>query len=61
VGHLIRVAQIMEDVDAVAGLAVAGATYRGVGVPACIGSGRDAARRLLDARAAGGARAPAER
>jgi protoporphyrinogen/coproporphyrinogen III oxidase len=61
VGHLIRVAQIMEDVDAVGGLAVAGATYRGVGVPACIGSGRDAARRLLDARAAGGTRAPAER
>jgi protoporphyrinogen/coproporphyrinogen III oxidase len=61
VGHLIRVAQIMEDVDAVGGLAVAGATYRGVGVPACIGSGRDAALRLLDARAAGGTRAPAER
>lgn len=61
VGHLIRVAQIMEDVDAVGGLAVAGAAYRGVGVPACIGSGRDAARRLLGARAAGGARAPAER
>jgi oxygen-dependent protoporphyrinogen oxidase len=61
VGHLIRVAQIMEDVDAVGGLAVAGAAYRGVGVPACIGSGRDAARRLLDARAAGGTRAPADR
>ncbi len=61
VGHLIRVAHIMEDVDAVGGLAVAGATYRGVGVPACIGSGRDAARRLLDARAAGGTRAPAGR
>ncbi len=31
------------------GLEVAGATYRGVGVPACIGSGRDAARRALAA------------
>jgi len=29
------------------GLEVAGATYRGVGVPACIGSGRAAARRAL--------------
>jgi protoporphyrinogen/coproporphyrinogen III oxidase len=61
VGHLLRVAQIMEDVDSVGGLAVAGGTYRGVGVPACIGSGRDAARRLLDALAAGGNRATAER
>ncbi len=61
VGHLIRVARIMEDVDAVGGLAVAGATYRGVGVPACIGSGRDAARRLLDALSAGGTRTPAGR
>jgi oxygen-dependent protoporphyrinogen oxidase len=61
VGHLVRTAQIMEDVDAVGGLAVAGAAYRGVGIPACIGSGRDAARRLLDSLAAGGARTPAGR
>jgi oxygen-dependent protoporphyrinogen oxidase len=25
-----------------------GASYRGIGIPACIGSGRDAAKRLLD-------------
>jgi protoporphyrinogen/coproporphyrinogen III oxidase len=61
VGHLIRVAQIMEDVDSVGGLAVAGASYRGVGVPACIGSGRDAARRLLEALAPWGKRATARR
>ena len=29
------------------GLEVAGAAYRGVGIPACIGSGRAAARRAL--------------
>jgi protoporphyrinogen/coproporphyrinogen III oxidase len=61
VGHLIRTAQITEDVDAVGGLALAGAAYRGVGIPACIGRGRDAARRLLDSLAAGGARTPAGR
>ena len=57
VGHLIRVSRIMEDVDAVGGLAVAGAAFRGVGIPACIGSGRDAARHVLDALPAGGGRA----
>jgi oxygen-dependent protoporphyrinogen oxidase len=34
------------------GLAVAGAALAGVGVPACIGTGRAAARRLHEARAA---------
>jgi oxygen-dependent protoporphyrinogen oxidase len=29
------------------GLALAGAAYRGVGIPACIASGRDAAHALL--------------
>ena len=61
VGHLIRVAQIMEDVAAVGGLAVAGAAYRGVGIPACIGSGRDAARQVLAAVQRGGGRARAGR
>ncbi len=32
------------------GLALAGAAYGGVGLPACIHDGREAARRLLDAR-----------
>jgi len=47
VGHLIRVAKIEEAVSALPGLAVAGAAYRGVGIPACIGSGRRAARAVL--------------
>lgn len=44
VGHLIRVARIEEELAGVTGLAVAGASLRGVGIPACIGSGRAAAR-----------------
>ncbi len=44
VGHLVRVARIEEDVAGLPGLAVAGAALRGVGIPACIGSGRAAAR-----------------
>ncbi|GAA1924851.1 protoporphyrinogen oxidase [Nocardioides marmoribigeumensis] len=38
VGHLDRVARIRSAVAAVPGLAVCGATYDGVGVPACIAS-----------------------
>ena len=44
VGHLIRVTRIEEDLAALPALAVAGAALRGVGIPACIGSGRAAAR-----------------
>jgi len=42
-------AELVADIEAglPAGLEVAGAAYRGVGIPACIGSGRDAARRAL--------------
>jgi len=47
VGHLDRVDRIEQDLVAVPGLDVAGAALRGVGIPACIGSGRDAARRVL--------------
>ncbi len=47
VGHLIRVGQIEEDVASLPAMAVAGAALRGVGIPACIGSGRAAARRVL--------------
>ena len=46
-GHLVRVDRIEQALAAVPGLAVAGAAFRGVGIPACIGSGRDAARRVL--------------
>ena len=43
VGHLGRVARIRTGVAALGGLAVCGAAYDGVGVPACIGSARLAA------------------
>jgi oxygen-dependent protoporphyrinogen oxidase len=46
VGHLDRVRRVREAVDAVPGLAVCGAAYDGVGVPACIRSGQLAAREL---------------
>lgn len=44
-GHRELVAAIEQGLPA--GLEVAGAAYRGVGVPACIGSGRAAARRAV--------------
>ena len=43
VGHLDRVARIRASVSAVPGLAVCGAAYDGVGIPAVIGSARRAA------------------
>ncbi len=42
VGHLERVARVRAAVDAVPGLAVCGAAYDGVGIPAVIGSARRA-------------------
>jgi oxygen-dependent protoporphyrinogen oxidase len=51
VGHLVRVAQVEQEVAALDGMAVAGAAYRGVGIPACVGSGRAAARQVLDSLA----------
>jgi protoporphyrinogen/coproporphyrinogen III oxidase len=47
VGHLDRVARIKAAVADVAGLAVCGAAYDGIGIPACIGSGRAAATQIL--------------
>ncbi|GAA5153961.1 protoporphyrinogen oxidase [Nocardioides marinquilinus] len=44
VGHLGRVARVRADVARTPGLAVCGAAYDGVGVAACIASGRAAAR-----------------
>jgi oxygen-dependent protoporphyrinogen oxidase len=46
VGHLDRVGRIRSAVATVPGLAVCGAAYDGVGVPACIASARAAAQRL---------------
>ncbi|HWE71008.1 MAG TPA: protoporphyrinogen oxidase [Acidimicrobiales bacterium] len=47
VGHLTRIGNIEKAVADLPALAVAGAAYRGVGIPACIGSGRSAARSVL--------------
>jgi oxygen-dependent protoporphyrinogen oxidase len=47
VGHRDRVARIKDAVALVPGLAVAGAAFDGVGIPACIGSGQAAATRTL--------------
>jgi oxygen-dependent protoporphyrinogen oxidase len=47
VGHLERVSRVRRVVSEHPGLAVCGAAYDGVGVPACIGSARAAADRVL--------------
>jgi oxygen-dependent protoporphyrinogen oxidase len=54
-GHPGRLARIDEALAAHPGLAVAGAAYRGVGIPDCIASGELAAESV--ARALVGARA----
>jgi oxygen-dependent protoporphyrinogen oxidase len=46
VGHLDRVARIRADVARVPGLAVCGAAYDGIGIPACIASARKAVAAL---------------
>ncbi len=50
VGHLDRVARVRAAVDAVPGLAVCGAAYDGVGIPAVIGSAHRAAAEVLAPR-----------
>jgi oxygen-dependent protoporphyrinogen oxidase len=50
VGHLDRVARIRDDVARVAGLAVCGAAYDGVGIPAVIASARAAAAEVAPAQ-----------
>ena len=47
VHHLLRTAGVEAAIARLGGLAVAGAAYHGVGVPACIASGRAAAHALL--------------
>lgn len=47
VGHLAAVARIRSAVSALPGLAVCGALYDGVGIPAVIGSARTAADAIL--------------
>jgi protoporphyrinogen/coproporphyrinogen III oxidase len=53
VGHLDRVARIRAGVAAQPGLAVCGAAYDGVGIPACIASARAAVNQVLDHLGAG--------
>jgi protoporphyrinogen/coproporphyrinogen III oxidase len=47
VGHLDRVARIRQAVNEQPGLAVAGAAYDGVGIPACVATARQAAGQVL--------------
>lgn len=46
-GHLDRVARIEQQLDRLPGVTLAGAAYRGMGVPQCIMQGRAAADRVL--------------
>jgi oxygen-dependent protoporphyrinogen oxidase len=48
VGHLDRVARIRAAVAMEPGLAVCGAAYDGLGIPACVSTARTAATRILD-------------
>jgi oxygen-dependent protoporphyrinogen oxidase len=48
VHHLLRTTGIEGAMARLGGVAVAGAAYRGVGIPACIASGRAAARTVMD-------------
>ncbi|MFG3436299.1 protoporphyrinogen oxidase [Nonomuraea sp. NPDC047897] len=48
VGHLDRVARVRAAVAPQPGLAVCGAAYDGLGIPACVATGRTAAARILD-------------
>ncbi|MEV1092818.1 hypothetical protein [Streptomyces microflavus] len=47
VGHAERVAAIQDAIDGLPGTEVCGALYEGVGIAACVASGRKAAARLL--------------
>ena len=52
VGHLDRVGTIRREVARLPGIAVCGAAYEGVGIPACIASARRAAAEILPVLAA---------
>ena len=53
-GHLDRLEQIETALAAYPGLALAGAAYRGVGIPDCIASGEAAAESVVRALAGAG-------
>jgi oxygen-dependent protoporphyrinogen oxidase len=46
VHHLLRTTGVESAVARLGGIAVAGSAYRGVGIPACIASGKAAARAI---------------
>ncbi|MEU8245100.1 protoporphyrinogen oxidase [Nonomuraea sp. NPDC048916] len=48
VGHLDRVARVRAAIAVQPGLAVCGAAYDGLGIPACVATARTAAARILD-------------
>ena len=50
VGHAERLSRMQERLSAQPGLILAGGSYRGVGVPECVRSGREAARLILASR-----------
>jgi protoporphyrinogen/coproporphyrinogen III oxidase len=50
-GHLERVERIERNLHGLPGIALAGAAYRGMGVPQCIAQGRTAAEKVLAATA----------
>jgi len=52
-GHIQRVSSIEDAMANLPGVALAGAAFHGVGIPACIASGRNAARQVLGGVAAG--------
>lgn len=54
VGHLDRVARVRAAVAEIPGLAVCGAAYDGVGIPACVASARSAATSVLRSTAGRG-------
>ena len=47
VGHLDRVASVRRELSSVAGLAVCGSAYDGLGIPACIASAELAVAKVL--------------
>jgi len=47
-GHLERVARAEQALSAFPGLALAGNAYRGIGIPDCIRSGREAVKRIMN-------------
>ena len=47
VGHLDRMKTLWSIIDPEKGLCLAGAPYKGVGVPNCLQSGEDAASKVL--------------